>query len=149
MITEIVFIFIFTLILIGLLVPVGRYRSYHSIAYRNRVAARDEEPAPEGVGIGLTMLFFFFILFPLILAGSFWIGPYGPMFMEISWVPIVVLGILLALLVAALSPRERGPVTSSATEPEERVAAGLSALFGVAFFFLFFAAVAIIVGAFI
>lgn len=145
MIPQILFILFLTLILVALLVPVGRYRRYNPQAYRRDIPASDEEPEPEDIGIGLTMLFFFFLLFPLLLAGSFWVGPHGPVFMGIPWVPIVVLGILLALLIAALSPREpkRGPQRT--TIPEDPVVAtGVAAFFGLMYFLLLFAVVVVI-----
>jgi len=147
MILEIVFVFIFTFILVALLVPLGRYRSYHSETYRRQIGTREEEAASEGIGIGLTMLFFFFLLFPLILAGNLWIGPYGPVFMEVSWLQILIIGLLLALLIAALSPREPRPGTADATDPEDAVSTGVAALFGIMFYILLFAAIGVIIAA--
>jgi len=149
MIPEIIFVFILTFILVALLVPLGRYRTYHSEAYRRRMGDPEQEAASEGIGVGLTMLFFFFLLFPLILAGNLWIGPYGPVFMDVSWLQILIIGILLALLIAALSPREPKPGTAEVTDPEEPVATGVAALFGLMFYILFFAAIAVIIVALI
>lgn len=148
MIAEIIFIFFLTLILVSLLVPVGRYRRYNPQAYRRDIRTSDEEPEAEDVGIGLTMLFFFFLLFPLIIAGSFWIGPHGPAFMGISWMPIIVLGVLLALLIAALSPREPKTGRQSTTAPEEPVVgAGVATVFGLMYFLLLFLIVVVIAAA--
>lgn len=146
MIMNFVFIFILTLFLVALLVPLGRYRTYHS--YTPRVAARDDERASEGIGVGLTMLFFFFVLFPLILAGSYWVGPYGPMFMGVSWVPILFIGLVLALLIAALSPRDSRPVTLEENDPEvSATETDLAAVFGITYFILLLTAIALIVAA--
>lgn len=144
-IMDIVFIFILTLILVSLLVPIGRYRTYHS--YKPRVPASDEEPSSEGISAGLSMFFFFFVLFPLILAGSHWVGPYGPMFMGVSWVPILVIGFVLALLIAALSPREAGPVNRAEEETDVTATTGIAAVFGITYFILLFTAIALLLAA--
>ena len=149
MLPEIIFIFLFTLILVALLVPVGRYGSFRTRFRGKRVPVREEteldQPETQEVSIGMTMVFFFLILFPLILAGNYWVTPYGPTFMEISWVPVVAIGILLALLIAAVSPRRPRPTSIDATETEEDVAAGAAALFGFSFFVLLLLSLAVII----
>lgn len=153
MIIEILFIFFFTWLLVGLLVPVGRYRTHHSRSKAPQTAARDgdelSEPEAEGAGVGLTMFFFFILLFPLILAGNYWVTPYGPTFMEISWVPIVVMGILLTLLIAAISPRHPREASLPVRDNETPVEAGAAAIFGFSFFLLLFISLGIIVAAWV
>lgn len=138
MLLELLFIFLFTLLLVTLLVPVGRYRTYRDRFTGRPVSVGDEpDDVDAGVGVGMAMLFFFFILFPLILAGNVWIGPRGPMFMGVSWLPIVAIGIILALLLAAILPRR--PKVNPAPTPEEEDAEETAAgLFGVFFFLLLF-----------
>ncbi|MFP4353268.1 MAG: hypothetical protein ACLFRP_09300 [Puniceicoccaceae bacterium] len=151
MLFDILFILIFTLILVALLVPVGGYRTYRDRFDGRRFPAEEEpaDPADVGVGagVGLTMLFFFLILFPLILAGSVWVGPRGPLFMGVSWLPIVAIGVILVLLLAAVLPREsRTGRTRGEEEDLRRTAAGI---FGLFFFLLLIVAVTLIVVAYI
>lgn len=136
MLFELFFIFLFTLLLVTLLVPVGGYRTYRDRFSERPVSVADEpDDIDAGVGVGVTMLFFFFIFFPLILAGSAWIGPRGPIFMGVSWGPIVAIGIILALMFAAILPRhprtDRHP--DSTEEVAQKAALGIFSVF----FFLF------------
>lgn len=136
MLFELFFIFIFTLLLVTLLVPVGGYRTYRDRFSGRPLAVADEpDDIDAGVGVGVTMLFFFFIFFPLILAGSAWIGPRGHVFMGVSWGPIMAIGIILALMFAAILPRrpraEKNP--DSTEEVAQKAALGLFSVF----FFLF------------
>ncbi len=150
MIPEILFILVFSLLLVILLVPVGGVRTHRDRFTGRRVPVEeDAEIEAAGIGVGVTMLFFFLLLFPLILAASVWIGPRGPHLWGVSWAPIVITGILLALLIAAIIPPRSGSVTESASEPEEPVATGVTAVFGLMFFLLFFAAIVLIVAAFV
>jgi hypothetical protein len=146
MLPELFFILIITLLLVTLLVPFGGYGT-HRDRFSGRPVSVEEEPdevdADAGVGIGVTMVFFFFILFPLIFAGSVWVGPRGPMFMGVSWGPIVAIGFILALMLAAILPR-RSKVkrTQSQEEAARETAVGV---FGVFFFLLIFVALATVV----
>lgn len=142
MIPEIFFIFLFSLLLVFLLVPVGGYYTDRDRHGRKRVAPEPEE-GDEEIGMGITMLFFFLVLFPMLLAGSAWIVPYGPVYMGITWVPILLLGLFLALMVAAVSPRR--PRRRSKLTPEEEEVPYTAGLFGVSFFLLLVLAVALFV----
>ena len=127
--TELIFIIILTVILVGLLVPVGGYTTRH-----------------EEMSAGATMVFFFLVLFPIIWAASAWATPYGPAWMGVYWAPILVFGLLFALLIAALSPRrrpgvQREPVAASREAREE--AETTAGLFGGIFFIFLIAAVVI------
>lgn len=147
---ELLFIFLFTLLLVYLLVPVGRFTTYRTRLYgrRARVTEEEDEPHPE-VGVGMTMLFFFLILFPLILAGSFWVTPFGPLVWGIAWVPIVAIGLILALLIAAVSPRGRRHVSVRPARPGEEAEEEEegAALFGVFFFLLLVVAIVAVAAA--
>lgn len=132
MIAEIFFIIILTLILVGVLVPLGGYRA-HSSADRE---------AHRAAGMGVAVLFYFFILFPLIWAATAWIGPYGPAIMGISWLPVLLVGIVLTLLIAAVSPRTVR--SASATGP-----AGAATAFGALFFILVLVGLAAAIAAYI
>lgn len=149
MIAEILFIFLFSLILVALLVPVGRYGTCRTRVHGRRVPVK-EQSGEEFIGVGLTMLFFFFLIFPLILAANAWITPYGPVYMGVSWVPIIFIGLTLALLLAAVSPR-RSKVTPVKLDdsPEEEVQQGALAVFGLMFFFLLILAFSIIIAGYV
>lgn len=144
---EWLLIFLFSILLVGLLVSVGGYRPRRS--RRGLPVDPDlekETRATEDVGIGLAMLFFFLILFPLLLAGNAWLTPYGPVLMGVSWLPLVFFGLLLTLLIAAIAPREPGRRRGSKkdsgvdeVEVEERAA---PTVFGTVFFILLILAVA-------
>lgn len=146
MLLEIIFIFIFTLLLVALLVPIGGYDIYRRRHPGQRVSVKDEPENVEfGVGVGLAMLFLFFILFPMILAASIWVGPRGPAFMGVHWGPIVAIGIILALMLAAILPRR--PRADETQTPEEVVEKSVVGLFGIFFFiFLVFALTMIVIG---
>lgn len=144
MLFELLFIFLFTLLLVSLLVPVGGYRTYRDRFSGRRVSISDEpSDVDTGAGVGMAMLFLFFILFPLILAGNVWIGPRGPMFMGVSWLPIVAIGIILTLLFAAILPRP--PKVDPAKTRDEVAEETVVGLFGGFFFLLLFVALAAIV----
>ena len=50
------------------------------------------------------MLFFFLILFFTSWAGGLWITPMGPQVLGVQWVPYIVIGFFVALLIFALMP---------------------------------------------
>lgn len=141
MLFELLFIFLFTLLLVSLLVPIGGYHTYRDRFSGRRVSVSEEPDGVEaGAGAGMAMLFIFFILFPLILAGNAWIGPRGPMFMGVSWLPIVAIGIILALLLAAILPRH--PKVNPAKTSDEVAKETTAGLFGGFFFLLLFVTLA-------
>lgn len=49
---------------------------------------------------------FFLILFFATWAGGIWIGPLGPPFRGIYWLPFVLVAVLVGFLLAALAPRQ-------------------------------------------
>jgi hypothetical protein len=48
---------------------------------------------------------FFLILLLATWAGGMWIGPFGPTFRGIFWLPFVLVAVLVGLLLAAIAPR--------------------------------------------
>ena len=48
---------------------------------------------------------FFLILFLATWAGGMWIGPFGPSFRGIFWLPFVLVAVLVGLFLAAIAPR--------------------------------------------
>ncbi len=74
-----------------LLIPLGGHRS------------RREE-----YGAGLAFLFFFLIFLPLIWAGGLWVAPFGPMMHGVAWMPFVLVGLFVMLLLLVAIPPDRG-----------------------------------------
>jgi hypothetical protein len=67
-----------------------------------------------GVLFGLAMrrklprtgfFWFFLLLFLATWAGGIWIGPFGPSFRGVHWLPFVLVAILAGFLLAAFAPR--------------------------------------------
>ena len=56
---------------------------------------------------------FFMILFMVILAGQFWIGPYGPVLFGVAWLPLLSIGVICALLLATPPPRIKTKTTDA------------------------------------
>ncbi len=81
--------------------------------------------------------FFFLLLFVAVWAGGIWASPYGPMIGSVAWLPFLIVGVAIALLLAAVLPRGGPAETAGAT------AATLSVFF---WLFLVVGAIAIIVG---
>lgn len=115
------------------------------------------------LALGLTILFsalfknagpwgsfwaFMGILFLSMLAFALWVPPVGPVWYEVAWFDLLIIGMLIALLLGAAGEPtrdvirdERGEVDLVAEEQAER---GAVTLFGV-FFWLFMVGVAILV----
>lgn len=117
MVAEILLIFLVSLLLVWLFArPLGR-------------------PGPWG-GI----LWFFVVVFFGTWAIVAWVDPVGPMAWGVSWVPIVIGALLIALLLAAIPPRDLPPPARSEAVPEVETAAA----FGVFFWLLLFGLVVVI-----
>lgn len=79
-------------------------------------------------------LFVLLILFPLLWAAALWITPAGPIMYGAPVVPLLFMGLLLALIIAVLvEPRPRTP-RGAAMEAAEADAA--ATIFGVLFWIL-------------
>lgn len=60
-----------------------------------------------GYAWGVGFFLFFLILFLVTWAGGIWITPFGPICWGVSWLPFLFVGILIALIMAALIPDNR------------------------------------------
>lgn len=98
---------------------------------------------------------FFLIILLIVWSASLWISPIGPVYWGVAWIPLIFIGIIFALLLAAIPTSEtdyrgvRGDVVDAdvRTEPEraeERAAAG--AVGFMFWIFIFFLIIAIIAG---
>jgi hypothetical protein len=71
------------------------------------------------------LLSFFIVVALFAWVAGVWLRPYGPIWMGVSWLPIVFVGFLVAMLLTAVSPRDRFNRFSKkrqSTEIEERKA---------------------------
>ena len=104
------------------------------------------------IGFSLVLLFSFlfrdrmpwgsFWVFLLIVvlvtwAGGIWIGPFGPTVFDVAWLPFLIVGIFITLLLAATVPaRPRPPTPRTETiEEAHRTEPAASALAGLTLFF--------------
>ena len=94
---------------------------------------------------------FFLILFLATWAGGMWIGPFGPSFRGIFWLPFVLVAVLVGFFLAAVAPR---PPPSSRIETlemleeieQKRKLEKLTYMsFGVFFWVALFALIAVII----
>jgi hypothetical protein len=62
---------------------------------------------------------FFMLIFLLAWAAGLWLAPAGPVAWNVAWLPILITGILVALLLAAVAPprRPRGGASSEPRPP--------------------------------
>lgn len=80
------------------------------------------------------LLYFFLILFLAIWAGGVWVTPVGPPAWGVPWMGFLAVGVILALLLAAMSPREPG--VGRPPGEADRVAPTVVATLGVFFYIL-------------
>lgn len=52
---------------------------------------------------------FLVVVFLAAWAGSLWLSPAGPAFIEIYWLPILIIAFIVALLLAAVTPPPKAP----------------------------------------
>jgi len=75
-----------------------------------------------------SFFWFFFIIFLFCWGGGIWITPFGPTGWGVSWLPIVCLGIFMALLLTAVTPRSSRSRTRSRDLPAVIPTAGKKSL---------------------
>src|SRR5690606_8371874 len=79
-------------------------------------------------------LFFFFVLLLTTWAGGLWLSPIGPPLWGVYWLPFVIVGLLVALIMAAAADvggRRYGHAGSEATETEVAAVTAFGLLFWV------------------
>jgi hypothetical protein len=108
-ITHLILAILFAVLFTVLLIPLGGHRT------------RREES-----GAGVAFLFFFLLFLPFIWAGGLWMTPFGPMVYEVAWMPFLLVGFLVMLLIVVTLPADRGQgklppsETGTASKGEER-----------------------------
>jgi len=102
---------------------------------------------PKRPSAAPSLLFLFLMLFPILWVGALWITPIGPTLFGVAVLPTVLIGLLVALIIALLhegTPRVRPGADTNAVE-----AGAATTVFGILFWlFLTIAAGAIIAGYF-
>ncbi|MBD3379001.1 MAG: hypothetical protein GF408_00870 [Candidatus Omnitrophica bacterium] len=86
------------------------------------------------VGPWESVFAFFIVLFLAIWAISLWLAPAGPVFLGVYWFPVIIIGFILALLLAASAPPRPPRTAEEAVEEAEKEAAAersIDALFWV------------------
>jgi NADH:ubiquinone oxidoreductase subunit 6 (subunit J) len=126
-------------LLIALLVAL--FCSLLLIPFRRSRSAQAKTSTAVGV------LFLFFILFLGTWAGGLWITPFGSPWLGVYWMPFLVAGIFVALLVAATDQSSRRSYGGAETRTDHVEHAALATSFGLLFWILIMAlAIAVIAG---
>lgn len=68
------------------------------------------------------LLFFFFLVFVMTWAGGLWITPFGPTDWNVTWIPFLAIGFLVAILLAAAAPPVRRRTMARVPEDDPRIA---------------------------
>jgi type VI protein secretion system component VasK len=87
------------------------------------------------------LLFFFLMLFLVIWAAGVWIEPVGPIAWGVPWLTFLIIGVVLALILAAAVPPRARPVEP----PRETAEASAAALALGLFFYLAMVALVIVI----
>lgn len=94
---------------------------------------------------------FFLICFLATWAGGIWIGPFGPSFKGLYWLPFVLVAVLVGFLLTALAPRRapRGRIETlemlEEIEQERKLEKLTYISFGLFFWIALFALIAVII----
>ncbi len=123
---ELIFAFVFALILSWLLSVLFRWQP------------------PGARGYWSSLLFLFSILFLGSWAGGVWLTPFGPSAWGVVWLPFVLTGFIVALVLIAVVPRHR-PRNEEQAEEQADIEVGTPGIVGVAFWILIIALVISIV----
>jgi hypothetical protein len=90
-----------------------------------------------------SFLLFFMVIFLFSWGGGSWISPYGPTSLGVSWMPFLFMGLFMALLLTAVTPRPRrtqapvrGQAASAAALKEEAKEEELETTFDIFFWAL-------------
>jgi NADH:ubiquinone oxidoreductase subunit 6 (subunit J) len=111
------------------------------------IPVRRPRTAQAKTSTAVGVLFLFFILFLGTWAGGLWITPFGSPWLGVYWMPFLVAGLFVALLVAATDQSSRRSYERKETEPDHVEHAALATAFGLLFWILIMAlAIAIVAG---
>jgi hypothetical protein len=134
---DLLFAFVIALLLSALLVGAAGWRH------------------PRNPDTGAAALFLFFIFLALIWAGGTWSAPYGPTLWGAYWLPFLMIGLFLGIIILAIGtaamPPDSGRISEGAVPEQtdaEAAAEGAAVVFGVFFWILLLGAVAAIIVAY-
>lgn len=86
-------------------------------------------------------IIFFLLIFLFSWAGGVWLAPFGPPISGVYWLPFLIVGIFVALILAAAAPGV--PARSRGEAVREEEAAGTA--LGIFFWILFILLIAVII----
>jgi len=86
---------------------------------------------------------FLLIVFLVTWAGGIWIGPFGPTIFDVAWLPFLIVGIFITVLLAATVPPQSAPTKPKKetiehvrrSEPAQSALSGLTQFFWLALVF--------------
>lgn len=94
-------------------------------------------PARPDVDAWPTILFLFIILFLAVWAGGVWLIPFGPQLAGAYWLPFVVVGLAIALILAAASTGSWScPESMAEAKAQDELATQTGRIFGFFFWLL-------------
>jgi hypothetical protein len=99
----------------------------------------------RGYGWGMGFLMFFVILFLMTWAGGIWVTPFGPLWWGVPWVSFLFVGLLIALVMAALMPKNHRYRTGSPSEQEAKATSETLIAMDVFFWILMIAVVLLLI----
>jgi NADH:ubiquinone oxidoreductase subunit 6 (subunit J) len=105
------------------------------------IPLRRPRSAQAKTSTAVGVLFLFFILFLGTWAGGLWITPFGSPWLGVYWMPFLVAGLFVALLVAATDQSSRRSYERKKTESDHVEHAALATAFGLLFWILIMALV--------
>jgi hypothetical protein len=88
-----------------------------------------------------SIIIFFLLLFMTILAGHFWITPFGPVYWGIAWMPLFLVGIISAFLLMIPPPLSRTRNLKVDIEEPTSALATISVFIWLLFLILLFAVI--------
>jgi hypothetical protein len=89
---------------------------------------------------------FFFVVFPASWAGGIWFSPLGPPIGDVYWLPYLIMGLIFALLLAAVtSPFPRDTIVQFVEAGEKTPEKKKDLVLGIYFGIMIFALVVLIV----
>lgn len=103
-IADLIFIMIIAIVLSALLIWAFGWR----------------HPREKDTATGGSLLFLFLILMLTMWAGSAWLPPWGPVFYGSSWLSLLLIGIVIALIILAVSERPRRASTLEVVEEDTK-----------------------------
>ncbi|MFW6163994.1 MAG: hypothetical protein ACODAJ_14605, partial [Planctomycetota bacterium] len=90
-------------------------------------------------------LFVFLVLFLAAWAGGVWLMPFGPVLWGSRWLPFVLVGLVVALILLAVGSTVHQPGSSAEAVAQARETAVMGTVFGIVFWALMLCLLAAIV----